>query len=185
MLAGCRRAWIARAITLVESTRADHRAAGAGAAGRADPRRRQRAAGRRSPACPASASRRSSTRSASTLTGAGHRVAVLAVDPSSTRTRRQHPRRQDPDGPARRRPGAFIRPVADRRHARRRRQGHPRGDGRGRGRRLRRGAGRDRRRRPVRDRPSPRWSTRSCCSPSPAPATSCRASRRASWSWPT
>ena len=117
----------------------------------------------------ASASPRSSTRSAIRLTGRGHRVAVLAVDPSSTRTGgsilgdKTRMARLAVD------PAAFIRPVADRRHARRRGQGDPRGDGRGGGGRLRRGPGRDRRRRPVRDRGRRAWSTPSCCSRWPAP----------------
>ena len=85
------------------------------------------------------------------LTAAGHRVAVLAVDPSSRRsggsimgdkTRMERlardPRRVHPA-------------VAVGRHARRRGPPHPRGGAAVRGGRVRRGADRDRRRRPVRD----------------------------------
>ena len=90
------------------------------------------------------------------LIGAGHRVAVLAVDPSSTRHRRLDPRRQDAHGGAlARRRSAFIRPspaggalggVA---------RAHARGDAGLRGGRLRRRHRRDRRRRPVARPPSP------------------------------
>ena len=77
--------------------------------------------------------------------------------------RRQHPRRQDPDDPAGRRPErAFVRPSPTAGHARRRRQGDPRDDAGDGGGRLRRRAGRDGRRRPVRVRRWPTWSTRSC-----------------------
>ena len=49
------------------------------------------------------------------LTGQGHRVAVLAIDPTSSRTRWQHPRRQDAHAaPVGRRVGLHP-PVADRR----------------------------------------------------------------------
>ncbi|MGW1838977.1 methylmalonyl Co-A mutase-associated GTPase MeaB [Streptomyces sp. NPDC002067] len=79
------RAWIARAVTLVESTRADHRAAAqrllvallphAGAA------RRVGISG-----VPGVGKSTFIDALGSRLTGAGHRVAVLAVDPSSSRT---------------------------------------------------------------------------------------------------
>ena len=48
------------------------------------------------------------------LIEAGHRVAVLAVDPSSAGRRRQHPRRQDAHGDAVARGWAFIRPSPSR-----------------------------------------------------------------------
>ncbi len=128
VLAG-ERAVLSRAITLVESRRAGPPGAGPGAARGAAaargasaagaPGRHHRRAGRR-------ASRRSSTRSASTLTEAGHRVAVLAVDPSSTRTGgsilgdKTRMARLAVD------PAAFIRPSPTVRHARRRRPGDPR-----------------------------------------------------------
>ena len=83
--AGDRRA-LARAITLVESTRADHRADGRGAARRGAAAHRRARSASASAARPARASRRSSRRSALHLVDAGHRVAVLAVDPSSART---------------------------------------------------------------------------------------------------
>ncbi len=79
------RAWIARAITLVESVRADHRAAAQELlvaltpdAGHA---RRVGITG-----VPGVGKSTFIDALGSTLTGAGHRVAVLAVDPSSTRT---------------------------------------------------------------------------------------------------
>jgi LAO/AO transport system kinase len=79
------RAWIARAITLVESTRPDHRAmaqellvALTPAAGGA---RRIGITG-----LPGVGKSTFIDALGSRLTGAGHRVAVLAVDPSSTRT---------------------------------------------------------------------------------------------------
>ena len=43
--------------------------------------------------------------------GSGHRVAVLAVDPSSTRTGGSHPRRQDPDGRGSPSTRARVRPA--------------------------------------------------------------------------
>ncbi|MFH8568484.1 methylmalonyl Co-A mutase-associated GTPase MeaB [Streptomyces sp. NPDC017993] len=79
------RAWIARAVTLVESTRADHRAAAqrlliellphSGAA------RRVGISG-----VPGVGKSTFIDALGSLLTGQGHRVAVLAVDPSSSRT---------------------------------------------------------------------------------------------------
>ena len=121
----------------------------------------------------------------SQLTGAGQRVGVLAVDPSSVRTggsvlgdkTRMAKLSADPERlhPA----------LAHRRHPRRRRPGDHPGDDRARGGGVRRGAGRDRRRRPVRGHRRRAWSTPSCSSPSPAPATSSRASRRASSRSPT
>ncbi|WP_407548895.1 methylmalonyl Co-A mutase-associated GTPase MeaB [Streptomyces sp. Pv4-95] len=79
------RAWIARAVTLVESTRADHRAAAqrllvellphSGAA------RRVGISG-----VPGVGKSTFIDALGSLLTGLGHRVAVLAVDPSSSRT---------------------------------------------------------------------------------------------------
>lgn len=84
VLAGSR-AWIARAVTLVESTRADHRAAAqrllvellphSGAA------RRVGISG-----VPGVGKSTFIDALGTQLTGAGHRVAVLAVDPSSSRT---------------------------------------------------------------------------------------------------
>ena len=75
---------LARAITLVESDRAGRRRP-RGAPARRDPAaHRPRDAASASPACPASARARSSTRSACTSTrDRGERVAVLSVDPSS------------------------------------------------------------------------------------------------------
>ena len=84
-----------------------------------------------------------------------------------------------------RRAEAFIRPVAARRHPRRRGPPHPRGAAAVRGGRLRRRARRDGRRRPVRGgRGRPRRPVRAR-SPRPAAATSSRASSAGSWSWPT
>ena len=80
------RAMLARAITLIESKRADHQNKAHQLVQellprhrQGDPRRHHRRAGRRQVD-------HASTRSARYLTGKGHKVAVLAVDPSSTRT---------------------------------------------------------------------------------------------------
>ncbi len=82
-----RRADIARAITLVESTRDDHRALARGLIGALLPR------GGETPAVRVGISGVPGVGKStfievlgSTLTGEGHRVGVLAVDPSSTRT---------------------------------------------------------------------------------------------------
>jgi LAO/AO transport system kinase len=84
VLAGSR-AWIARAITLVESTRADHRAAAqellVALTPHAGKARRIGITG-----VPGVGKSTFIDGLGSHLTGAGHRVAVLAVDPSSTRT---------------------------------------------------------------------------------------------------
>ena len=97
------------------------------------------------------------------LTGLGHRVAVLAVDPSSTRTGgsilgdKTRMERLAVD------PAAFVRPSPTVGHARRRRQGDPRVH-------RRDGGGRattsswSRRSASASPRPrSPTWSTPSCC----------------------
>ena len=80
------RATLARAITLIESKRADHRKTAhqlvqelLPQTGKADPRRHHRRAGRRQVAHHRHARQPSSP-------AQGHKVAVLAVDPSSTRT---------------------------------------------------------------------------------------------------
>ena len=148
-----RRASVSRAITLVESARADHRVAGARAAHRAD-----RAVGRGArsvrvgisgvPGVGKSTFIESARRAPDRARGTA--VGVLAVDPSSVRTGGSvlgdktrmarlaaNPRRLHPA-------------LADGRHPRRRRPGDHPGDDRAGGRRVRRGAGRDRRRRPVR-----------------------------------
>ncbi len=146
--AGDRRA-LAQAITLVESTRARSPRRGRGAARRRccpTPAARSASA---SAARRARASRRSSRRSACTSSTPGHRVAVLAVDPSSTRSGGSILGDKTRMEQLSRRPERVHPPVADGRHARRRRPAHPRGDAGVRGRRLRRRAGRDRRRRPV------------------------------------
>jgi LAO/AO transport system kinase len=84
VLAGSR-AWIARAITLVESTRADHRAAAqrllVGLTPHAGQARRIGVTG-----VPGVGKSTFIDALGSRLTAGGHRVAVLAVDPSSTRT---------------------------------------------------------------------------------------------------
>ncbi len=82
------------------------------------------------------------------LIGKGHRVAVLAVDPSSTRTGgRSWATRPGWRGcPGNR---TLHPPVPDSRHPRRCRQGDPRDDGAARGRRVRRDPRRDRRCRAV------------------------------------
>ncbi|PZX15790.1 LAO/AO transport system kinase [Palleronia aestuarii] len=81
---GDRRA-LSRAITLVESSRADHRKAAAELLGRlADPRRDTIRIGLSG--TPGVGKSTFIERLGLALTGAGHRVAVLAVDPSSTRS---------------------------------------------------------------------------------------------------
>ena len=114
------------------------------------PAHRRRRSGSASPARPASgkstfieALRRS------TSCDEGHRVAVLAVDPSSRRTggsilgdKTRMARALPP-------PRGVHPPLPGRRHARRRRPPDPRGHAALRGGRLRRRAGGDRRRRPV------------------------------------
>ncbi|MGD3108340.1 methylmalonyl Co-A mutase-associated GTPase MeaB [Streptomyces sp. YGL11-2] len=79
------RAWIARAVTLVESTRPDHRAAAQQLLIRLLP---YSGAGRRVGISGVPGVGKSTFIDAlgSLLTGLGHRVAVLAVDPSSSRT---------------------------------------------------------------------------------------------------
>ncbi|MCK7622783.1 methylmalonyl Co-A mutase-associated GTPase MeaB [Streptomyces sp. RS10V-4] len=79
------RAWIARAVTLVESTRADHRAAAQELLVRLLP---HSGAARRVGISGVPGVGKSTFIDAlgSLLTGLGHRVAVLAVDPSSSRT---------------------------------------------------------------------------------------------------
>ena len=158
--------------------------AGAGAAGRDWRPTPGSPAGRHHRACRASGSRRSSTPSGRCSSATGHRVAVLAIDPSSTRTGGSILGDKTRDGPPGPGPERLRPPVADRRHARRGHSGDARGDRRRRGGRLRRRARRDRRRRASRRSPSPRWSTRSSCCCWPAAAIRCRGSRRACWSWP-
>jgi LAO/AO transport system kinase len=84
VLAG-NRTWVARAITLVESTRADHREAAqqllVALLPRAGKARRVGITG-----VPGVGKSTFIDALGTTLTGAGHQVAVLAVDPSSTRT---------------------------------------------------------------------------------------------------
>ena len=156
------RAYIARAITLVESTRADHRELAQRLliellphSGRA---RRIGISG-----VPGVGKSTFIDALGTMLTGLGHRVAVLAVDPSSTRTGgsilgdKTRMERLAVD------PAAFVRPSPTLGHAGRGGQGDPRGHGRDGGGRLRRGAGGDRRRRPVGDRRRRTWSTPSCC----------------------
>lgn len=80
------RAWIARAITLVESTRADHRARAQELLVELTPDAgRSRRVG--ITGVPGVGKSTFIDALGSSLTAAGHRVAVLAVDPSSTRTR--------------------------------------------------------------------------------------------------
>ena len=185
----CARATGARSrktITLLESTRADHSALGqavldalvphtggairVGITGPAGRRQEHLHRGAR----PAPRSR------------AGKRVAVLAVDPSSPVTRRQHPRRQDAHGAARAvHERAFIRPSPS---------GGSLGGVAHRTREAMLRAARPRASTWCSSRPSAsarprspcaRWSTSSRCCSSRARATSCRASRRACSSSPT
>ena len=78
---------VSQAITLVESSKPEHRAAARELLTELTrPNAVDGCPGRASRASPASASRRSSRRSAPGSPAAGHRVGVLAVDPSSIRT---------------------------------------------------------------------------------------------------
>ena len=85
VLDGDRRA-LARAITLVESTRADHRPEADALLDALLPATGDAPYGSASAARPASASRPSSRPSGSRSSKRGHRLAVLAVDPSSRRS---------------------------------------------------------------------------------------------------
>jgi LAO/AO transport system kinase len=78
------RAWVARAITLVESTRPDHRAAAQELLGMLPPVGPTRRVG--ITGVPGVGKSTFIDALGTHLTGTGHRVAVLAVDPSSTRT---------------------------------------------------------------------------------------------------
>lgn len=103
------RAWIGRAITLVESTRPDHRALAQQMLVRLTPYAGE-AIRVGITGVPGVGKSTFIDALGSNLTGAGHRVAVLAVDPSSTRTRgsvlgdKTRMARLAID------PGAFIRP---------------------------------------------------------------------------
>ena len=111
---------LSRAITLIESKRADHRAAARGL----DPGTLLPATGKavRVGITGSPGVGKSTTIDAlgSMLTRQGHKVAVLAVDPSSTPHRRLDPCRQDAHGAARHRPQRFHPPLAVLRHAGRR-----------------------------------------------------------------
>ena len=144
-----RRAAVSRAITLVESTQADHRVAARELLGRLEHRRSAVRVG------------------ISGVPGVGkstfietarhpaHRGGQQGRRPGRRPVQRPHRRlgagRQDPDGGAGARPARLRPTLARRRHARRRRPRDRPGDGGAGGGRLRRGAGGDRRRRPVRD----------------------------------
>ena len=95
---GGQRAALARAITLIESRRADHQAAARQLVQALLPftGKAIRIGITGSPGVG-----KSTTIDAlgMELIGRGHRVAVLAVDPSSARTGGSHPGRQDPHGP--------------------------------------------------------------------------------------
>ena len=148
--AGDRRA-LARAITLVESTRPDHRAEARALLAR--PRRaRERPALRVGLTGTPGVGKSSFIESLGLmLTGRGDRVAVLAVDPSSARSGGSILGDKTRMERLARAPGAFIRPSPEPGRARRRRaadpRDHPARRGLGRG----HGARRNRRRRPVRD----------------------------------
>jgi ATPase subunit of ABC transporter with duplicated ATPase domains len=97
------RAWIARAITLVESTRADHR------------RLAQELLGSLTPD-----SGRSRRVGITGVPGVGKSTFIDALGSSLTAADPypgEHPRRQDPDGPAGRRRERVRAAVTDKRHA--------------------------------------------------------------------
>ena len=149
VLAGDRRA-LGRAITLVESTRPDHRAEAVELLQAVLP---HTGTGIRLGVSGAPGVGKSTFIDAfgchvieqgTTARGAGRRPVVGSLG-------RLHPRRQDPHGGAGPAARGVHPPLPRRPHARRRGPSHPRGDAAVRGRRLRRRAGRDRRRGPVRD----------------------------------
>ena len=90
LVAGIRdgqRAAVSRAITLVESSRPDHRAAARELLTElASPDARRPRSGSASPGCPGVGKSTFIEALGGNLTAAGHRVGVLAVDPSSVRT---------------------------------------------------------------------------------------------------
>ncbi len=154
------RTQLARAITLVESSRADHRAgraaaADGAAAGLAERRRSKHGQCRRRPA--RRDQRRARRREVDVHRGARHPAHRGRAPGGRARGRPVvdadqglDPRRQDPDGEARRRRERVRPAVAERGHARRGGPRDPRDDRADGGRRLRRRARRDGRRRPVR-----------------------------------
>ena len=119
------------------------------------------------------------------LTDKGHRVAVLAVDPSSVQKRRVDPRRQDANASIGRRRKRVYPPVAFRRHTGRRRKPDTRNDALVRSSGIRRRDRGDGRRRPVGDRrcTDDRHLSRSGCFR--VRAMNCRGSRRACSNSPT
>ena len=156
------RSVLARAITLVESQRADHRAAAQQLlmellphAGRSGPGGDQRAA---------------RGREVDVHRGAGHAAHRRRAPGRGARGRpvldphpRLDPGRQDPDGPARGRRERVRPALAERRHAGRGGPGDPGDDRADGGGRVRRRAGGDGRGRAVRGGRGRRWWTRSCC----------------------
>jgi hypothetical protein len=179
-----RRRALAKAITLVESTRADHQAAGPGTARRRCCRtpagaahRHFRRAGRRQVHLHRGAGA-VPDRPRPPRRGAGGRSLVQ-------RLRRLHPRRQDAHGAALAARGGLHPAEPFVGQPRRRRREDARGHAAVRGRRPRHHHRRDGRRRPERNRGGRHDRHASCCCSCPTPATTCRRSRRASWSWPT
>ena len=149
-----RRAAVSQAITLVESSKREHRSA---ARELLTALAEDDASGVRSPAVRVGVSgvpgvgKSTFIESLGTrLTAQGHRVGVLAVDPSSIRTGGSVLGDKTRMAQAVGEPERLHPALAGRRHPRRRRPRHGAGDGGARGGGVRRGAGRDRRRRPVR-----------------------------------
>ena len=181
---GDRRA-LARAITLVESTREDHRDAAERLLAAVLPPSADRSIRLGISGAPGVGKSTFIEAFGLMVIERGHQVAVLAVDPSSKRGGGSTPGRQDADGgagPERSRASSGRRPPARRwaaspgARARRFCSARPPAST----------ASSSRPSASANPRPrSPTWSTCSCCCWRPAPATSCRASRRASSSSPT
>ena len=174
------RATLARAITLIESKRADHQRQAHQLVQELLPGHRQGGArrhhrhARRRQVDHHRRARHLSDRERPQGRGAGGRPLVHPH-------RRLDPRRQDPHGAAGERRERLHPPLARRRHARRRRGENPRDHADLRGRGLRRDPGRDRRHRAVGDRGRRHDRLLPRADAARRAATNCRASRRA-WS---
>ena len=145
-----RRADVSRAITLVESSRAEHRADARELLTELAAFDLPQAVRVGISGVPGVGKSTFIEALGTRLTAAGHRVGVLAVDPSSIRTGGSVLGDKTRMAALAVDPRAFIRPSPVGGHPRRRRTGHDAGDARARGGRPRRRPGRDRRGRAVR-----------------------------------
>ena len=145
------RATLARAITLIESKRADHRKAAHHLVQELLPLT-GKAVRLGITGAPGAGKSTTIDVLGTTLTGRGPQGRRAGGRSVLEPHRRLDPRRQDAHGAARQRPECLRAALARLRHARRRRRQDARDHAAVRGRRLRRGAGGDRRHRPVGDR---------------------------------